>query len=1730
MKNFFLKGLLFSILVLSVSTGHSQNISGIVNPSQNVLEYNFCRNSVIVPATTGFNINDKILLIQMMGATVDTTNTPNSGSIINYGNAGNYEFAIISDIVGNEIFLRDSVQRNYNNNGRIQIVKVAVYNNATIVDTLKCNPWNGLHGGILVLEVSGTLTFNAPIDVSNCGFLGGEKFAVSGLCLSTEPRYIMASLYARIKGEGIAHLPSSQRGGIGAMGNGGGGSGGQEAMAVQTDAWYMGGGGGGNGGEGGRGGKSSTFCSIRWEGGLGGKSLTYSPVDNKIFMAGGGGVGHHRYATTGNEAGTNGGGTVIIKANNVVCNNKTIISNALNVPDTLYNVGRSGGGAGGTVVLEVQNYVGNLNIIAKGGKGGNNSGPSYVGPGGGGGGGVVWVSQTLFPSNINTDLMGGENGLQTQLGNSPWGSTPGSSGTVFTGLSLLQTSGAVFVPVSTVTNIVTNSPVCTGEDITLFSGSVPPNVFYVWNGPNNFTSSLQNPVISNPDTLNSGIYTLEVIVEGCPGPAASTYVHVGAIPATPQALNDTICFGNTTPVLFASGNNITWYADSALSTVLSNDSIFYPNNINVGNYNFYCTQKDSLCESLAKEVSLVVLPTPAPPTVQNQQVCFGEPIQPFIAIGNGVTTWYSDSLLTDTIILGDTLIPMESSPGIYNYYVTFFDTSYLCQSQTQHVTLTISPLPYATVNNDTSLCKGDTLTLFVNYDNSITSTISWSDGSDTPTIDIVPESDTIYYVSIGTTCGIAYDSVSITVNPLPIVTTSPDTLICGGELVQLTASGGSTYLWSHNAGNSDTVIVAPVITTTFKVTVTDTNSCIQTDSTLVTVISHPIAEAGNDTSICDGLSVQLTATGGNTYLWNTGDTTQTIEIIPVNSSHYSVTVSDINNCKGKDSVYVHLWPLPNANAGSNKSVCIGNSDTLNASGGVNYLWSPTIGLDNPAISNPIVTPLSTTTYSVIVSDNHSCSSSDEIIVTVNPLPIVSISPDTVVCGGETVFLTASGGSVYQWSHNAGNTASVSVSPISSTTYTVIVTDTNSCTQMDSSVVSVVSYPPADAGNDTSICTGSSVQISASGGLTYLWNTGDVSPTIDITPDSNQYYIVTVTDINNCSSKDSVLVQLLALPIAFAGNDISICIGNSDTLDASGGQTYQWSPTSGLNDPAISNPIVTPTVTTTYTVTVSDNYSCSTSDQIIVNVNSLPIIGISPDTSVCGGEVVTLTASGGITYQWSHNAGNTATVSVSPVSSTTYTVIVTDTNSCSQIGNTAVTVISYPNASAGNDTSICTGSGVQLTATGGVTYVWNTGDSTSVINATPFSDVYYFVTVTDNFNCSSSDSVHVHLWSLPIVSAGNDIAICSGSSDSLNATGGLSYQWSPSAGLNNPFISNPVVTPSVSTTYTVTAADINSCSATDEIIVIVNPLPIVSASSDTSICIGDSISISAFGGTDYLWSQNAGDSATVVVSPSTTTTYSVTITDAHSCSETDNVIVTTMPLPVIFITGDPFLCENYSTTLTASGGLNYYWNTGVNSPSITVSPMSNETYSVTVTDSNSCSNDESINVSVFPAFYVSMNSDFEPLNEITQGQIIIFTVTPVNLESYDFFINNELVQSGNLNTFSSGSINNNDTVSVIAYNQYGCPSYSESIIVIVKELPNAFTPHDGDGINDIFAEGLDLKIINKWGQELYKGTEGWNGKYREENVSPGTYFYIIELNNNTPHQKTLTGTITLVIGQ
>ena len=581
---------------------------------------------------------------------------------------------------------------------------------------------------------------------------------------------------------------------------------------------------------------------------------------------------------------------------------------------------------------------------------------------------------------------------------------------------------------------------------------------------------------------------------------------------------------------------------------------------------------------------------------------------------------------------------------------------------------------------------------------------------------------------------------------------------------------------------------------------------------------------------------------------------------------------------------------------------------------------------NPVSSAEVtVCPTETTTYTVVVTDVNGCKSTSSITVNVNPIPNASISGNNSICIGVPTSLTASGGNLYSWS-NGENTATIIVTPSITTTYKVTITDVKGCTATATRTVVVNQLPtPSIIGNGT-ICLGQTITLFALGGTSYAWSNGANTPNITVTPGTTTTYNVTITDTNGCQASTSVTVTVNPLPTPTISGDLNICVGQTTRLTASGGITYNWS--NGINDYWQD---VSPLATTIYSVTVTDANGCQASTSVTVTVNPLPTPAITGNNTICNGASTTLTASGGTSYTW-NNGENTASITISPSTTTTYNLAVTDANGCQASTSITVTVNPLPNPSISGNTIICNGASTTLTASGGTSYTWNNGENTASITINPSTTTTYNVVVTEPNGCQASTSIIVTVNPLPTPSISGETFICNGASTTLTAAGGTSYVWS-----NGANTASITVSPSASATYNVVVTDSNGCQASTITKVTVNPLPTPAITGNNIICNGAGTTLTASGGTSYTW-NNGASTASITVSPSATTTYTVTVTNSFGCPATSSITVMSKPAPNVFITGPDKVCSGQNSFLVVNGySLNECPNVcNVTSPQILVS--------------------------------------------------------------------------------------------------------------------------------------------------------------------------------------------------
>jgi gliding motility-associated-like protein len=821
---------------------------------------------------------------------------------------------------------------------------------------------------------------------------------------------------------------------------------------------------------------------------------------------------------------------------------------------------------------------------------------------------------------------------------------------------------------------------------------------------------------------------------------------------------------------------------------------------------------------------------------------------------------------------------------------------------------------------------------------------------------------------------------------IPIINGGVDQTVCANTAVTLTASGGSTYSWTGGVSNG--VSFTPSTTTTYTVTGTNAQGCTSTDPVLVTVNTLPTTNAGGDAAVCAGASTSLTASGATTYSWSpatglSATSGATVTATPSATTTYTVT-GTTGLCTSTDQVVVTVNPLPTTNARTDQTICIGSSASLTASGATTYSWSPSTSLSATSGATVTSSSASTITYTVTGSTGAGCTSTDQVIVNVNPIATVNANADQSVCAGGLITLSGSvGGAATSgtWSASSGsfsnaNSLSSTYTP-SATSGTITLTLTSDdpsgpCPAVtDQMVVTINTSPIVNAGSDASFCVGGSTLLTASGADNYSWSpstglSATAGATVTANPGSTTSYTVTGTSASGCTSTDLVVVTVNPIPTVNAGADQTICQGPTVTLTASGASTYSW--TGGITNGTSFSPVIG---STTYTVTGTSTAGCTNTDDVVVTVNAVPVI-VANDVSVCATNTVSVTASGGATYSWSPatnlSVASGSSVTFTPGSTTTYTVTGTSAAGCTSTDQATVSVLANAPINAGQDVSICIGAATTLTATGGVTYSWNSGlGAGNGFSVSPTSTTTYTVVGTDAANCQGTDLITITVNPLPIVNGGVDQTVCAGTSITLSGSGASTYSW------NNGAINGTSFVPSATTTYTVTGTSASGCTATDQVLVTVNPLPTVNAGSDQTVCTGTSVTLTASGASTYSWS--GGISNGVVFTPSATTTYTVTGTSANGCTSTDQVTVTVLGNAIINAGSDVSICAGTSSTLTASGGVSYTWNNGVGiGNGLSVTPAVTTTYTVTGTDASGCTGTDAVLVTVNPLPVVNGGAD------------------------------------------------------------------------------------------------------------------------------------------------------------
>lgn len=668
-----------------------------------------------------------------------------------------------------------------------------------------------------------------------------------------------------------------------------------------------------------------------------------------------------------------------------------------------------------------------------------------------------------------------------------------------------------------------------------------------------------------------------------------------------------------------------------------------------------------------------------------------------------------------------------------------------------------------------------------------------------------------------------------------------------------------------------------------------------------------------------------------------------------------------------------------------------------------------------------------------------------------------------------------------------------------------------CDSIVVTVLTVNDNPSASitASGSLNFCSGDSVTLTANGGSSFNWSTGDTSQSITVYTAGT--YSVVVGDTNGCSGSASANVNVAPSPnpIISPPGPITLCSGDSVTLSVNTGTSWQWSNGGTFQSITVSTSGI-------YWV-IASNTSCSdTSAPVTVTFNAQPVVTITPSGSLsfCTGDSVILTANGGTGFSWSTGA---TSQSIIVYSTGTYSVVVSNANGCTGSASVNVNVSPAPNAiiSPSGPITICSGDFTTLTANAGVAWQWSNGATTQTIVVTNPGN--YWVIVSNGSCTDTSTSVVVNVNSLPVatITANGATTFCQGGAVTLTASNGNSWLWS--TGVTTQSIN--VVS---SGNYWVIVSNGNGCSDTSATTaVIVNPLPVayITASGPLSYCEGGSVTLTASNGSSWLWSNGVVAQTLVVTGEGN---FYVTVTDANGCSATSaSTIVNEIPLLTAGISanGPLDLCQGETVTLTAIGGTSWTWSTGATSQSITVSNAG----SYYVVASDQCGSDTTAALTVS----VTNGLPTAGISAAQFGYTITFTdnSTGATSWSWNFGDNTSSSEQNPVHEYSTSGVY---MVTLIVSNS--CGSDTTSMLLELGDgtdqlgLFNAFSPN-GDGYNDTWTIPLaelysnnTVTIVNRWGNEVWKASAYdnnnvvWNGQnLNGDNLPDGSYFYIITYN-------------------
>jgi len=1069
----------------------------------------------------------------------------------------------------------------------------------------------------------------------------------------------------------------------------------------------------------------------------------------------------------------------------------------------------------------------------------------------------VWNGPNGFSSNNQTPTI--ENAVTTNGGSYTVVATSAAGCTA-------NASTVVTVNATPVVDASNTGAYCEGATITLQTTATGT---YAWNGPNEFTSELQNPTIANATLANAGTYRLVVTNANNCTAEASTTVVVNANPTIELGANQTVCTGETATLDAGAGLTYHWSTGAVTQTISAAAGDYY---VTVYNAN-ECSATDNI--SVANYPQTTLAMTSTAETGHN------------VADGTATVTPTGTAPFTYHWSNNGNTATISGLAG-GNYSVTVTDGNGCVSTAIVNVaTMDTPPVADFLVNNaeNVAICLGAEVA-FTDLSTNTPTQWAWNFG-DGQTSNVQNPTHTYasagnYTVSLTVTNQDGTDTKQITncvvVNAVPTANATNSGAYCVGETIELSVESdiATEYQWTGPMGFSSTLQNPTRANATanhvgtYSVTVTTANGCSAVASTDVIVIANPVASitnnSGTTTLTCSTTSIELVANGGTSYSWNNG-VANTAEFTASAAGDYTVVVTNEGNCTAEASVTITAdGDVPTISIDGATAYCEGATISLSASSNVpvTYTWAGPNGYSasTAAINISNATADNAGIYSASVVAANGCEASSTISVFVNANPTVEISSNSPVCEGGDVTFTASSTETlsYSWSGPNGF-ASTDASPVISGailanagTYTLAVENVaTGCGNTFHTELMVNAAPTVSLGDDVTVCANVEATLNATAGfVSYTWN--GVAGSQSFTATEAGDYTVVVADNNGCTASDVVTVNHYELPVLEMSSTPESGHGVADgtaSVEISGG-TAPYAILWNNNETTAQ---ITGLTNGHYTVVVTDDNGCAVNGAVDVNsMNTPPVAAFTADVeSGCAPLTVNFTDnSTNFPQTWTWYFGESTSSEQNPVYTFnepgTYTVTLIVSNLDGTDVETAVIRV-YANPTVivpeQQQSIICEGSSSEITVwnDANISYEWSNGSTESTTVVTEAG--VYTLTITDEHGCSATAAFEMTMAPVPEISLGADIDVCENSEAEINAGEGYAwYNWSTGEMTQSIMVS-------AAGEYSVTVFNEYGCEASDTIAVSLLAAPTF-AISDTSVCVNEEIVLSVDTEDEVLW--------------------------------------------------------------------------------------------------------------------------------------------------------------------------------------------------------------------------------------------------------------------------------------